>query len=58
MIDAAWRVTETVPSDERMGVLLSSARTSHAVKMLKRWRAMVAAAPEAPEGRQNLADAP
>lgn len=36
MIDAAWRVTEAVPSDQRMAVLLSSPRTAHSVKMLRR----------------------
>ena len=46
MVNAAWRVTEVVPANERMGVLLSSARTAHSVKMLRRWKAMLSASPD------------
>ena len=57
MIDAAWRVVTTVPPDMRMAVLLSSPRNAHHVKMLNRWRAMVAAAPTPPGSGSQLADA-
>ncbi len=57
MIEAAWRTIQNVPNDERMGVLLSSPRTAHSVKMLRRWRAMIAAAPTPLGSGRTLADA-
>lgn len=57
MIEAAWRTIQTVPADDRMAVLLASPRSAHQVKMLNRWRAMVAAAPTPPCSDSQLADA-
>lgn len=57
MIEAAWRTIQTVPADARMAVLLASPRNAHQVKMLNRWRAMVAAAPKPPSDLPEHADA-
>lgn len=45
MLDASWRSTGDVCDDERMRVMLMSGPMSHKVKMLRRWRAMLSAAP-------------
>ena len=43
MIEAAWQTIVNVPTDDRMNVLLMNGRTAHGVKMLNRYRSMLAA---------------
>ena len=49
MIAAAWKVTSARSREEYMASELATTEQAHALKMKKRWAAMLAAAPKQPK---------